>query len=722
ATVAGYQFPVMFALLGEGRRGVSQQVGFAYGFNTAGSIVGALASGFILIPKVGALTSWRLMSGVFVLMALWLTVVICRRRGIRALLEMRASLAACVLGVLCLLSRGPTAATRHSPIGAGRTHLAGKDGNQLEYWRRTAALHVVWEKDGVESTVGIETSHGVSFLVNGKSDGSVFLDRGTQGMSTMLPALLHQNPKSVFVLGLGTGMSAGWVAAIPGVERVDVAELEPAVLEVARRAAAANQGVLKRPNVHLFVGDGREFLLTTNRQYDVISSEPSNPYRAGIASLFTREFYQAVSQHLKAGGLFSQWLQTYEVDVLTLRIALSTIISVFPVVELWQTQSGDLLLLCSREPRVYDIASLRKRAAQEPFRSALRRTWFAEDAEGVLGRFLARDKLTRALAQTFEMPLNTDDNTVLEYAFARHVGSHGGDTTADILDLSVQAGTQRPAVRGEVDWKRVAEARARSWMVSRDEMPRLPELDRDAQARVDVVAAACSGSKAPSFRSLQQQAQTARDVLEWYAMGEGFAHLGDAQALVLADKLATQSHRVEAELIRGRYHAANHRPAEAFDALLRGVGELRRDALPLCSAALQTLELMRNVAKGNPALERRAIQALLSGHFAADLEDELRVRTAQELAFSLGDPEVCVRALGRQLSEPWWEQTFLTGRYQCLERAHHPQTARALEELTEYLEEGRGNIAAGVLNTIKPGPPPAAASVTSAIGDTPDPP
>src|SRR5207244_6375930 len=102
--------------------------------------------------------------------------------------------------------------------------------------------------------------------------------------------------KSVCVLGLGTGMTAGWVSKVDTVERVDVAELEPAILEVGRAAFRANRAVLDQPKVHVFIGDGREFLLTTDQKYDIIASEPSNPYRAGIASLFTEDFYRTTEK------------------------------------------------------------------------------------------------------------------------------------------------------------------------------------------------------------------------------------------------------------------------------------------------------------------------------------------------------------------------------------------------------------------------------------------
>src|SRR5262245_63175241 len=120
-------------------------------------------------------------------------------------------------------------------------------------------------------------------------------------MSGMLGAILHLAPKKALVIGLGTGSSAGWLGAVPELERVDVAELEPSIERVARDCAIVNRDVMDNPKVHIVVGDAREILLTSRARYDLIFSEPSNPYRAGIASLFTSEYYREVSSHLEQG-------------------------------------------------------------------------------------------------------------------------------------------------------------------------------------------------------------------------------------------------------------------------------------------------------------------------------------------------------------------------------------------------------------------------------------
>jgi spermidine synthase len=163
------------------------------------------------------------------------------------------------------------------------------------------------------------------------------------------------------VIGLGTGETAGWLADAPGVERVDVVELEPAILEIARWAAPANRHVMTNPKVRVTIGDAREALLVSDDTYDLVFSEPSNPYRAGVSSLYTREFYQAVSDRIGPDGLFLQWTQSYEVDGLTIATIYSTLGAVFGDVHTFRLLPGDLLFVASRSPVRYDMARIAER-------------------------------------------------------------------------------------------------------------------------------------------------------------------------------------------------------------------------------------------------------------------------------------------------------------------------------------------------------------------------
>lgn len=711
AIVAGYQFPILFALLGTGRARVARQVGLTYAFNTSGSIAGALAVGFLLLPRFGALGVWRLVAAILVFLALALVALELRARAKPSLRAVVPAVASGVLALWMLGAEGPTAVSRHTPIGAGRVDLSDLDRNQLRDWSHRMRLRLLWERDGVESSLGVTYGAGITFLVSGKADGAVFGDRGTQALLGIIPALLHDEMKSAFVLGLGTGMSAGWLASVPGMERVDVAELEPAIVEVARASAPANQDVLERKNVHLFLGDGREFLLTNERKYDLIVSEPSNPYRAGVASLFTQDFYRVAAKRLSPNGLFAQWLQGYEVDTQTVRIVMATLRSVFPFIEAWQTQGGDLLLLAGMTPRVYDVDRLRRRVEAEPYRTVLPRAGLIADAEGVLSHFLVGDALVRAISEATQAPVNTDDDNALEYAFARRVGTGGGQLTLDLANLTQSRGLARPEVRGKVDWARVDELRGRAWLITGGGSdPGLPMPNREVRARAQAFSAGCNGDLAAAKRLwFSQPDVAAKDVVEKYVLAQLLAHGKDERALALAAELGVAGYRAEEHVVRGRYLAGKGELEQALGELLSAITDLRKTALPLCDASRQAIDLLPVVARGSPERTARAARHLLEGPLAVYNEEERRIGILQRMAFASGDAALCVAGLGRNLELPWWQLRFLAARAECLEKAGHPHAARARADVAEWVAGSLGNVDTGLVL-----PPPLVATAAPA--------
>ncbi len=315
---------------------------------------------------------------------------------------------------------------------------------------------VEWQADGFESSVALSVgSGGYAFVVNGKADGSARVDAGTQVMLALIGSILHPNPRHSLVIGLGTGSSAGWLGVVPSMERVDVVELEPIVLEVARQSHAVNQDVLNNPKVHVRIGDAREVLLTANQTYDLIASEPSNPFRAGIASLFTQEYYRAASDRLTDDGLFLQWLQAYGVDASAVRTVYATMASVFPSVETWQTRGGDIVLVGAKRAPVYDPARIAARIQEEPYRSALRVAWRSTGLSGFLGRYLAGDQLARAIASAPGVQINTDDRNVVEFGFARSLG-RDYQMVSQIRALAHAVGATRPPIDAAgIDWAAV---------------------------------------------------------------------------------------------------------------------------------------------------------------------------------------------------------------------------------------------------------------------------
>ncbi|MEQ9324750.1 MAG: fused MFS/spermidine synthase, partial [Polyangiaceae bacterium] len=351
AMVAGFQFPLLIGLLGRAKRSVGINEALDYAILTLGSILGSLAGGFWLLPALSAPGAWKLCVVVLVVLGV-AALGVHRRASGRA-----APATPALLMVLTLLlvfgTVGPTAFWRHTPIGAGRADSFYSKGtkNDLKWHSGERRRAVTWEQDGRESAVALYTLNDTSFLVNGKSDGAAVTDAGTQVMGGLLGALLQPEPvKAAMVIGLGTGSTAGWLGALPDIERVDVVELEPAILHVADVCAPVNRDVLDNPKVAITIADAREVLLTTPRRYDLVFSEPSNPYRAGIASLFTQEFYEAVRDRLTPGGVFLQWVQGYEIDAQSIRIVYATLSSVFGSIETWRTKSADLILVARMEP------------------------------------------------------------------------------------------------------------------------------------------------------------------------------------------------------------------------------------------------------------------------------------------------------------------------------------------------------------------------------------
>jgi spermidine synthase len=684
AIVAGVQFPMLIALLGHGREDVGRHIGRAYAWNTAGAIVGSLAGGFGLLPALSAVGSWRLVAGL--LWALGLAAAVLSLRAARPALTHAAAAVLVVLAPLLVAGRGPSAPWRHGGIGAGRAqHAELGTPNGYRSWVLGERWSILWEREGVESSVALQVrADGVAFIVNGKSDGHATSDGPTQVMSGLLAAALHPDPKTAMVVGLGTGSTAGWLGLVPGMERVDVAELEAAILDVARDCASVNRDVLSNPRVHVEIGDAREILLTTRRHYDIVMSEPSNPYRAGIASLFTLEFYEAVAARMNPGGLFVQWVQPYEVDTTTVLSIYRTLLRVFPEAQVWRTHA-DMLLLASQDRVAVDPARLRARLASEPYRSALLDTWRVTDLEGFLARFVANAALGRHLRPDGPARLNTDDLNRVEFGFARSVGRTGSFDLRDLFRVARQLGTGRPQVtsRDDVDWGRVDELAARLYG---GEPARLGiSLSADAAARAEALAWQSRGNLKAAARAWRSQSRPPRDPDELVAVAESLGREGgpDAEAALVA---LSRLRPTEAELVQGGLMAARGDYGAAAEALERGFLAMRSD--PWCEPHLadRALGLASIVAATDRERARRLYRSLREPFAAHAMESE-RVNAVVAVALALDPAEVCVDALSLVEPYPIWTREFLAYRARCYRSQGDPRAAAAARDLATFVRD-----------------------------------
>jgi len=207
-------------------------------------------------------------------------------------------------------------------------------------------------RDGTNATIAVTRAENyVALKTNGKVDASN-LDRGTQLLLGDLGAVFHPNPRRVLIIGFGGGMTASAVSRFPEVEQIDCVEIEPAVLQAAPQLERLHRGVIEDPRLHIYFDDARNFLQTSRDRYDLIISERSNPWIAGIASLYTTEFFEQVRAHLTPGGNFVQWIQAYGLSSDDFAMVLASMQPHFRDMTLWHSAGRDFLVLArdSAEP------------------------------------------------------------------------------------------------------------------------------------------------------------------------------------------------------------------------------------------------------------------------------------------------------------------------------------------------------------------------------------
>ena len=407
----GATFPCVAQIASREVQRVGQDVGRIYFINTGGAIAGTLLAGFLLIPTWGLQTTLKLAVSLNLCLALALFIasgeVLRWRRRAAALVPLLA------LAVL-FISPSWDARAMTSGVhiyGRGLFGILGK----ADFRRVIAARdQLLFYKDGISATISVHGQGALRYLrVNGKTDASNTIDMHTQLMLGHLPLLYRPDAKRALVIGLGSGVTAGAVALHP-VNQLDVIEIEPAVVEGAAFFAKENRGVLKNPRVRLAVADGRNFLLASEGGYDVIISEPSNPWMRGIGNLFSLEFYDLAARRLAPKGIVCQWIHLYGLFPEDLKMVIRTFRSVFPHTVIWNTIRGDLLLIGGKEPLSLDYATLRSKYASIPgLREDMGRIGYHSPL-ALLADFALTEEDAAQYAQY--ALLNTDDLPFLEFS------------------------------------------------------------------------------------------------------------------------------------------------------------------------------------------------------------------------------------------------------------------------------------------------------------------
>lgn len=341
-----------------------QSVGLVFSVNTVGTVLGAALSGLVFLPFLGLARSFAL--GVGLNLALALAVLLRRRAGAaRAVIWGSPVL---VLG-LVVLAGGVLSPTWERAFSLGLWRTKSPPGSVSNYRDMVRAMDLRYYRDGAGASVAVNTwtnpatsKMELALRVNGKTDATTLGDLSTQLLLAHIPLLLKTDAQEVMVIGVGSGTTCASALTHSSVTQVDAVEISPEVVEAARTMFGAhNRGALEDPRVSVVVDDAKSFLKTSERRYDVIISEPSNPWMAGVAGVFSAEFYATCRESLKPGGLMVQWVHIYESDDATLSTVLATVTSAFPFLTVWQTLPGDLVLVGSVEPIQYDLEAMQAR-------------------------------------------------------------------------------------------------------------------------------------------------------------------------------------------------------------------------------------------------------------------------------------------------------------------------------------------------------------------------
>jgi spermidine synthase len=324
AVLWGASFPFALAAAAAGRgRGQdgAKLAGGVYAANTVGAIAGALGASFLLVGWIGSTHAQQLLMVTSAIAGLVLLIPPAASAAVRGRLRSVVLLLAASAAVLALTLTAPPVSPWLVAFGRFAPGWVG-------------ATDIIYVGEGVHSSVAVsrDSTGALKYHASGKVQASSEpQDMGLQRMLGHLTTLVPANPRSIFVIGYGAGVTAGAVSVDPRVEHITIAEIEPLVPQVASRYFGDfNQRVADSPKVQVRIDDGRHFIQTTDQKFDAVTTDLVDPWVKGTAALFTREFFEAARDHLNPGGIVTMFVQLYETSPEAVKSQVATFFDVFP--------------------------------------------------------------------------------------------------------------------------------------------------------------------------------------------------------------------------------------------------------------------------------------------------------------------------------------------------------------------------------------------------------
>ncbi len=405
----GIVFPLAIRILTPKVGSLGLRIGQVYGINTLGTLLGAGLAGFLFIPWFGTRNT--------IFMAGLLNLIL----GITVLFRMqhkkrRRALVLIPLGIVLMAGMSDWS---HKLMILGPFNYADRLERRIrqkslgDYLNK---LNIVYFREGLDATVAItEDSGGARYLrINGKVDASTdSADMNTQVMLGHLPLFLKPDAKEVLVIGMGSGVTSGAALKHP-IESLECIEISKAVLEGSRRwFSEFNGNIFEDRRFRTVSMDARHYLNITPKQYDVIISEPSNPWITGVSNLFTRESFQQIKNQLVPGGIACQWIHYYSMDSDDLKMIMRTFADVFPYSSAWSFIAGDMMLIGSTQPYAIDYDRLQTTLANDRINRSLARVKMNSGIKLIAGFVMDKEQIHQFSRNA---AINTDDRPLLEFS------------------------------------------------------------------------------------------------------------------------------------------------------------------------------------------------------------------------------------------------------------------------------------------------------------------
>lgn len=411
----GMAFPLSGQARERLKRRSGRSVGETVALNTLGAILGSLLAGFLLIPWIGLQRGMLLLAGLYMAYGALVLFVTSTARHYPARRTLR---------IVSLVGAGMVVAI---PLMADPwdTHLLGTFRNnhlfkyamgrsKTDLNTRLSPVELLYYREGRGSTISVSASGmNRSLAVNGKTVASSALtDLHHELLLGHLPALLHHNPRSAIVIGLGAGITLGAVAAHDSIDKLTLVEIEPAVFGAASLFSDITDDVLNDPRLAIEYQDGRNYLLTTRETFDVITVDPIHPWAQGAGYLYTTEYYKLASDRLNDHGVMCQWLPLSGLSEANLKSIVASFSENFKYTTLWHAVFS-AILIGSDSPLEVDMEDWTRRLANPKVARQLSRVGLAHPLV-LLAEFCLDDRELRKYAADAE--INTDDNLYIEFS------------------------------------------------------------------------------------------------------------------------------------------------------------------------------------------------------------------------------------------------------------------------------------------------------------------